>query len=348
MTNKELYREFGHIDPEMIEAASHTEGAKKTKVWLKWGSIAACLMVILLSVAIMLPLTLGGDDPIPPIVNGEEKKYYDYGINEGAFTAYIGGNIISEDKIGEKIEAVAVTAGWKNEEGKWVTSETLGAEVYAIEGVASNVAAALKFIEQGEVISVGKYYVIMHPNAEYNGMLFPDYLQENPVRYFGESDMGKCDGWQDFGANGEIRTIAVPVGSTYIYQMYAYYIRNDLTRIYSETELPDTPEDLPIWLSDTLTVGRRNFWYSMGGRIPENITLMGTTSLASEDGSMRFIQADYRIKLKDGSDEKEENWVVYFMEEDGVYSAYAVVANENFDFVKSYSEKIVKSYRQTS
>ena len=63
---------------------------------------------------------------------------------------------------------------------------------------------------------------------------------------------------------------------------------------------------------------------------------------------MRAVLGKYRIKLKDGSDEKEENWEVYFMEEDGVYSAYAVVANENFDFVKSYSEKIVKSYRQTS
>ena len=60
---------------------------------------------------------------------------------------------------------------------------------------------------------------------------------------------------------------------------------------------------------------------------------------------MRFIKAEYKVLIKDGPNEKEENWVIYFMEEDCVYSAYAVIANENFDFVKSYSETIVKSYQ---
>jgi hypothetical protein len=40
-----------------------------------------------------------------------------------------------------------------------------------------------------------------------------------------------------------------------------------------------------------------------------------------------------------------EDWVIYFMEEDGIYHAYSVVAYENFDFVKSYTETIVKSYK---
>ena len=84
----------------------------------------------------------------------------------------------------------------------------------------------------------------------------------------------------------------------------------------------------------------------MGLRIPVNITVKATTEITSENGVMQFIKAEYKVHIKDGSNEKEENWVIYFMEEDGVYSAYAVLANENFDFVKSYSESIVKSYQK--
>ena len=65
----------------------------------------------------------------------------------------------------------------------------------------------------------------------------------------------------------------------------------------------------------------------------------------TENGIIKFLKAEYTVQIKDGLNEKEEHWVIYFMEEDGVYSAYAVLANENFDFVKSYSESIVKSYQ---
>ena len=157
--------------------------------------------------------------------------------------------------------------------------------------------------------------------------------------------MGKSNGWQDFGLNGEIRTITVPVGSSYVYQMYSYYIRNDLKHIYWNEDLPDTLEKLPEWLSDSESAGRRTFWYSMGLRIPVDITVEATSEITSENGIIKFLKAEYTVQIKDGLNEKEEHWVIYFMEEDGVYSAYAVLANENFDFVKSYSESIVKSYQ---
>ncbi len=352
MKTPRIVNAVGHIDDELISGAIG-ERARKKSVWLKWGSVAACFAIILVAVAVVAPMMLGG----PPIDNdgtvnpgpAEDlwlEKYYDYGINEGKFSSYIGGNVISEDRVGSKIEDVAVTAGWKNEAGEWLSTEALNAAVYEIDGIKSDVAVALKFIDKGEAVTTTHYYVIMHPNAEYNGMLFPDYKAENPVRYLDESDMGKSNGWQDFGLNGEIRTITVPIGSTYVYQMYSYYIRNDFTHIYSDEDLPDKLEKLPKWLTDTATVGRRSFWYSMGGRIPENVTLELTAAITSEDGSMNFIKAEYKIQIKDGASKKEENWVVYFMEEEGVYSAFAVVANENFDFVKSYSQTIVKSYQK--
>jgi hypothetical protein len=114
----------------------------------------------------------------------------------------------------------------------------------------------------------------------------------------------------------------------------------------SMEELPDKLEDLPKWLADTMTVGRKSFWYSMGGRLPKSITLEATSNITSEDGGMQFIKAEYKVLLDGNNGEKEESWVIYFMEENGVYSAFAVAANDDFDFVKSYTETIVKSYKQ--
>jgi len=335
MKAKKFSEALGNIKESYIEeAAIYTA---KSPFRAKWIAAAACFALILTAMISFLPMIHSGKD---------NKKYYDYSINGGTFSSYIGASIIAEEKIGSKLEDVTVTAGWKNENGEWVTEESLRAEVYAIEGVGSTAAAALKLIDPGESLSASHYYVILHPNAEYNGMLFPDYKTENPVRYLEESDMGKCNGWQDFGTEGEIRTITVPIGSTYIYQMYSYYIRNDLSHIYAKETLPSRLTELPEWLSDTAAAGRRSFWYSMGIRIPEAVTLTTMQTIKSENGDASFIKAEYQLTVKNGEGQKEENWVVYFMEENGVYSAFAVHANENFDFVKSYSESIVRSFRK--
>jgi len=346
MKKENISDALNNIDFDMVEdvyESTKTNMKKPKNIWLKWGAIAACFAVVMASSFIIVPMLFEGDTTDGELVH---EKYYDYQINDGIFSTYIGGKVIEEGKVGSKLEDVVVTAGWKNEAGEWLTVEMLNAEVYAIACVESDVAVALRFIDKGEALTTEHYYTLTHPNAEYNGTIFPDYVAENPVRYLEESDMGKSNGWQDFGLNGEIRTITMPVGSSYVYQMYSYYIRNDLKHIYWNEELPDELEKLPEWLSDTKSAGRRSFWYSMGLRIPVNITVKATTEITSENGVMQFIKAEYKVHIKDGSNEKEENWVIYFMEEDGVYSAYAVLANENFDFVKSYSESIVKSYQK--
>ena len=354
MRKEDFAEVLGDINEKHILGARAQHKAKKP-VWLKWGAMAACFAVIFMAV-IVAPMMFDSNDPPPSFSDegsdqtdiGEEiqlEKYYDYQINDGMFAPYIGGKVIEEGNVGSKLENVVVTAGWKNKAGEWLTVETLNAEVYAIACVESDVAVALKFIDQGEAVTTTHYYTLTHPNAEYNGTVFPDYIAENPVRYLEESSMGKSNGWQDFGLNGEIRTITIPVGSSYVYQMYSYYIRNDLKHIYWNEDLPDTLEKLPEWLSDSESAGRRTFWYSMGLRIPVDITVEATSEITSENGIIKFLKAEYTVQIKDGLNEKEEHWVIYFMEEDGVYSAYAVLANENFDFVKSYSESIVKSYQ---
>ena len=334
---------INHIDDELVSGALSTRTAKKN-AWLKWASVAACFVIFLVAVAAVALNLLDAQNPITQTDKYTE-KYYDYWIDAGEFAEYIGGKVVSEDKIGSKISDVSVTAGWKNGAGEWLSMENLNAEVYEIEGVERDVSVALKFIDKGEALTTTHYYEIKHPNAEYNGMKLPDYKAENPVRYLEEGDMGRSNGWQDFGPVGEIRTITVPIGSTYIYQMYSYYIRNDLTHLYSNWTLPSSLEELPEWLADTEAVGRKSFWYSMGYRLPANIAVENVTEITSEDGNINFIAAEYKIQLRDGENEKEESWIIYFMQEYGVYSAYAVVAHENFDFVKSYSESIVKSYQ---
>ena len=108
------------------------------------------------------------------IEEGSLEKYYDYGINGGAYATYISGKVIDSEKVGAKIESVTVTGGWKNEAGEWISTENLNAEVYAIEGISSDVAVALKFIDQGEAVTTTHYYVIMNPNADLTAV--KDYI----------------------------------------------------------------------------------------------------------------------------------------------------------------------------
>lgn len=169
MTNKEFYREFGSIDPKMIEAAAPADQAKRKKRngWIKWASMAACFAVILMAVVIVIPKMFGGDDPAPPIDNEYAyEKGYVYHVDEGVFSTYLNGKVIAEDKIGNKIADVSVMAGWKDAAGEWISTENLGAEVYVIKGVSSDVAVALKFIDQGEAVTTTHYYVIMNPSAD--------------------------------------------------------------------------------------------------------------------------------------------------------------------------------------
>ena len=60
MTSKEFYREFGNIDPKMVEAAAPAEKERgnKKKVLVKWMTIAACIALLLTMVGTVWALTL--------------------------------------------------------------------------------------------------------------------------------------------------------------------------------------------------------------------------------------------------------------------------------------------------
>ena len=214
MKTPRIVNAVGHIDDDLVSGANRAKVVKKN-AWLKWGSIAACFAVMLMAVVAIAPMMFGGDDPVPPIDN--EYQYesgYFYQINEGAYSTYVGGKVIAEDKIGNKIADVNLTAGWKNDQGEWKSeTEALRGEVYAINGVSNDIAVALKFIDKGEAVTTTHYYVIMNPAADLTPV--QDYIiapitpnnpgdegavNEGAVNEGGVEE-GKLEKYYDYGIN---------------------------------------------------------------------------------------------------------------------------------------------------
>ena len=209
MKTPRIVNAVGHIDDDLVSGATRAKAVKKN-AWLKWGSIAACFAIMLMAAVVAVPMMFGGDDPVPPI--DDEYQYesgYFYQINEGAYSTYVGGKVIAEEKIGNKIADVNLTAGWKDDKGEWKSeTEALRGEVYTINGVSNDVAVALKFIDKGEAVTTTHYYVIMNPAADLTPV--QDYIiapitpnnpgDEGAVNEGGVEE-GKLEKYYDYGIN---------------------------------------------------------------------------------------------------------------------------------------------------
>ena len=170
MKTPRIANAVGLIDDDLVIGAANSTKTVNKNNWLKWSSIAACFAILLAAAAITLPMMLKGNDPFPPtdteIGEAIYEKGYFYNVDDGIFSTYIGGKVIAEDKIGNMLSNVSVTAGWKNNTGEWIYTEKLQGEVYSINGISNDVAVALKFIDKGEAVTTTHYYVIMNPNAD--------------------------------------------------------------------------------------------------------------------------------------------------------------------------------------
>ena len=209
MKTPRIVNAVGHIDDDLVSGATRAKAVKKN-AWLKWGSIAACFAIMLMSAVVAVPMMFGGDDPVPPIDNEYQYEIgYFYQINEGAYSTYVGGKVIAEDKIGNKIADVNLTAGWKDDKGEWKSeTEALRGEVYTINSVSNDVAVALKFIDKGEAVTTTHYYVIMNPAADLTPV--QDYIiapitpnnpgDEGAVNEGGVEE-GKLEKYYDYGIN---------------------------------------------------------------------------------------------------------------------------------------------------
>lgn len=170
MKTPRIANAVGLIDEDLVIGAANSTKTVNKNNRLKWSSIAACFAILLAAAAITLPMMLKGNDPFPPtdteIGEAVYEKGYFYNVDDGIFSTYIGGKVIAEDKIGNMLSNVSVTAGWKNNTGEWIYTEKLQGEVYSINGISNDVAVALKFIDKGEAVTTTHYYVIMNPNAD--------------------------------------------------------------------------------------------------------------------------------------------------------------------------------------
>ena len=74
MTNKNIYRNLGNLDPALIAKAAPAEKAiiQKKNTWVRWASLAACLFLIVGAV-IAVPMVWGDDTGITEPRNDWDK-----------------------------------------------------------------------------------------------------------------------------------------------------------------------------------------------------------------------------------------------------------------------------------
>lgn len=186
MKTPRIVNAVGQIDEDLIAAASTETCAKIVRINpAKWGAVAACLAVVVMASAAVLPMLLRKDAPVTPVApaasegaepasesaSGKDdelaiEKVYAYSVDEGKYAAYTAGKVIALEKIGKKLSDVNVTGGWMDAAGEWISTEKLGAEVYEIEGISPTVAVALRFIDQGEAVTTAHYYALLNPAAD--------------------------------------------------------------------------------------------------------------------------------------------------------------------------------------
>ncbi len=200
---------IGDIDDKLIEGAEKQNSAKRPRLsWVKWGSIAAAFVLIVAIGIMALPGMLKIDTPVvtpdtpstggneggeivnPNGVSGEMAPFtkYKYAIDEGGYTTYIQGKVIADKFVGDKLEDVTVTAGWMYTNGGefWRADEHARAEIYEIEGVSTDVAVAIKFLDELEAQTTTMYYVIMNPTADLTPVQSYVITYDDPAQNDGE------------------------------------------------------------------------------------------------------------------------------------------------------------------
>lgn len=180
MKAETLYMAIGDMDESYIAQAHLRKYRRVRPVRI---AVAACLAAAVLG-AMLLTRSFHREDPVEGTAATEYafSQRYHYGIAEGPFSDYFPGMVIDAAKIGSKLGETTVMAGWQNAEFQWMTTETLRAEVYEIQGIATETAVALKFLDQGEALTLTHYYVQLNPEADLSAVseyVIRDWMPDN-------------------------------------------------------------------------------------------------------------------------------------------------------------------------
>ncbi|MCI9414538.1 MAG: hypothetical protein HFJ79_05090 [Clostridiales bacterium] len=158
---------IGNLDDDLIEAAAECKKKKKPNLWLKWGSVAACFAILVVSGAIILSSLLGGDAGTPGkykdiIQAGESaiiwpweyqtvyEQYTDLELDGVEYRSK--GRAVSADLVGKLVGTYTVV-GYDEISDKRYTEDF---EVYE-----------LKYADKSQFVAVkmdGKYYTFKKDN----------------------------------------------------------------------------------------------------------------------------------------------------------------------------------------
>lgn len=171
MKTPRIINSVGHIDDDLITAATENKKKSKFSPWLKWGSIAACFAVIVIAGAAFLPSLLKGKEP-----QGTDGRYKDIYIHTSesaiiwpweyrtTFEKYTSlmmndveynskMNSVSESLVGDKIGTYTVTGYDETTDKKY----TADAEVYHLLNVTANQFVAVKIEDDYCVFKNNEY-----------------------------------------------------------------------------------------------------------------------------------------------------------------------------------------------
>lgn len=173
MKSDKIRRAIGGIDDELIEAADNGKNKKESRTWIRWAAPAA-VFVFVLAAVFGTDLFKKGPSVTPrssEIATGEfiVAEKFIYSVDAGRFAAYVGGKVIAETQLGNKLEDVTVTGGWFSVQGTHLTrlsEEHVKAEIFEIKGISADVAVAVKFLEKMDAATTDHFYVILNPQAD--------------------------------------------------------------------------------------------------------------------------------------------------------------------------------------
>ncbi len=171
MKTPRIINSVGHIDDDLITAATENKMKPKFSPWLKWGSIAACFAVIVIAGTAFLPTLLKGEEP-----QGTDGRYKDIYIHTSesaiiwpweyrtTFEKYTSlmmndveynskMNAVSESLVGDKIGTYTVTGYDETTDKKY----TADAEVYHLLNVTANQFVAVKIEDDYCVFKSNEY-----------------------------------------------------------------------------------------------------------------------------------------------------------------------------------------------
>ena len=171
MKREKISTALNDMDSVYIEEA--TAYQKKTdarRVLLRWGSMAASFVILLLAGVFFLQPLFSGDPAVrwddPEQILSEDgvlEKRKIAVIHDSRYADYTSLRAIDAAYVGEKLGDTEIKSFWRNYLLKEDTdTEFLRAEIYEIKGVAPDVAVCIRYLDKGDALTTDHYYTYIN------------------------------------------------------------------------------------------------------------------------------------------------------------------------------------------